>query len=328
MDKISVIIPAYNAEKTIKKCINSIQIGRGRNSVYELEIIVVNDGSSDRTLAIVEELAKEDKDIRVISQKNRGVSGSRSAGLRNATGKYIAWCDSDDSVKEDWLKNLYKHLIDYNADISICRAYKENIKYNPNEITVWNNDEAIGKFIEHKELNGCLWNKLIKSKLFKDIDFCLEMRYWEDFFVVWQIIKSVKRVVRCNEGTYNYYVNPNSLCNIKITENKLWCSQKVWNIVVDDCSKEPYKHYLQAAKTKRIAWLISDVRRIIHSNDLFLEHELSIQKVVRESGVKCILSQNGLKNKFTALCIAINIPLTHKIFGILYRIKRNHTIDN
>lgn len=86
------------------------------------------------------------------------------------------------------------------------------IDYNPFEVQVWDKDGAIDAFLEHKKLNGVLWNKLIRRELFDGIEFDKTLWYWEDLAVVWKIMKRVNRVVRFNEAKYNFYVHPESMC--------------------------------------------------------------------------------------------------------------------
>ena len=116
---ISVIIPAFNAEKYISECIKSIQ----NNSYKNLEIIIVNDGSKDNTLHIAEDLKKNDSRIVIVNQENGGVSRARNKGLDVANGEYIAFVDSDDRIREDYFERLIKPCIEQGAD-SACCVYK------------------------------------------------------------------------------------------------------------------------------------------------------------------------------------------------------------
>lgn len=122
MELISVIIPAYNAEKTIYKCLRSIMGG----GYFNIEVIVINDGSTDRTEEIVKNITKDDRRVRLITQTNAGVAEARNTGLRNAKGKYIAWCDADDWVESTWLEDLHRYLTEYEADIAVCRCQIDN----------------------------------------------------------------------------------------------------------------------------------------------------------------------------------------------------------
>lgn len=237
MEMISVIIPAYNAGKTIKKSLESI-IGGGYSN---FEIIVINDGSTDDTESIVKSIAKKEPRVILYSQENQGVAAARNAGLRLAQGEYIAWCDSDDWVEHGWLLNLYKNLKQYNADISVCRCRIGDsiIDYNQEVTEVWNKTEAISKFLGHKELNGSHVNKLFKKELFDDIVFDSTLTNYEDDSVLWEILKKVDCVVRSYRADYHYNLTPDSLTRKPIDAKRVE-AVKVFEKIYNECS-EKYK---------------------------------------------------------------------------------------
>lgn len=322
MDKISVIIPAYNAEKTIRRCIDSVLLGCCGGG-YEREIIVVNNGSTDNTEVIVRDMATHNPELLLITQTNKGPAWSRETGLRHATGDYVAWVDSDDWVKPEWLLHLWENIKKYNADISVCRAKIEgrDITYNPSEKIVWNRDEAIREFLIHEKLNGCLWNKLIRRELFEDISFSLEMWYWEDLHVVWKVLKKCQKVVRCNEGTYNFYVHPESMCAQKINDNRVYCALKVWDDIVSDC-KNIFPNHLAAAMKKQEEWALADLRNMMKCNLFHSDYENRISSIVRKAGIRGVISQNGLGNRLFALCVLLNMKVARIFTKIYYYISR------
>lgn len=116
MSKVSVIIPVYNNEAYVEKCIRSV-IGQ---SFKELEIIIIDDGSTDQSRSILERIAEEDRRIKLIHQENAGVAAARNAGLKEATGEYLVFVDSDDYIGKEYIQNLYQRAKDENADIVIC----------------------------------------------------------------------------------------------------------------------------------------------------------------------------------------------------------------
>ena len=121
MEKISVIVPIYNVEKYLEKCLDSII-----NQTYKnLEIILVNDGSTDSCRDIMEKYAKLDKRIIIVDKTNGGLSDARNAGTKIATGKLISYIDSDDYIEKDMIEYLYKGIKEYNSDISICGTIVE-----------------------------------------------------------------------------------------------------------------------------------------------------------------------------------------------------------
>lgn len=169
---ISVIIPIYNVEKYLKKCIDSII-----NQTYKnLEIILVDDGSPDNCGKICDEYAKKDQRIRVIHKKNGGLSDARNAGIDIAKGKYIAFVDSDDYVEKEYIEIMYKELKKNNVKIVQCGINKisdneeiiDNYGYLKDELI---NSQRImeEKYTKYPISNVVAWNKLYDIDLFKNI---------------------------------------------------------------------------------------------------------------------------------------------------------------
>lgn len=288
MDLVSVIVPAYNAEATIERCINSILASnkvRDSKQLFELEIVVVNNGSTDKTLDIVTRLHAGDKRIHLFTQENLGPSGSRARGLREAEGDYIAWCDSDDWVDSNWLLNMYIHLVEYNADISCCRATIDGVQvaYNPSEILQWDRMQAIEQFLIHQKLNGCLWNKMIRREMFDGVSFDPTQWYWEDMAVVWQILKKVNRVVRCNEGTYHFVIHPESMCAKKITIQRVRDSLLVWDKIYGDCTKAELAKFSELANNHRLGVYVGEMVNMFKDGLKDKHYESIIKKELRLS---------------------------------------------
>ena len=126
--KLSIIVPVYNSEKFLNKCINSLI----NQTIKNIEIILINDGSSDNSLNICNEFAKKDSRIKVFSQENSGQATARNVGLDNATGEYITFTDADDWVDPDYYEKLLNTALNHNADVacaSIIRERKNSNKY-------------------------------------------------------------------------------------------------------------------------------------------------------------------------------------------------------
>lgn len=211
-EKISVVIPAYNAEKFIKRALMSVI-----NQTYkELEIIVVDDGSTDNTLLICKNMAEIDKRVIVYHKKNEGVTKARDYGISKATGDYLTFIDSDDTIEQNMYEILYNNLKDYDADISHC-GYKVikpnneiNYFYNSQTIKVQNHNDGIIDLITGKLIGPGLWTKLFKKSLFEDIEYDKSMRINEDYVINLLVFKKAKKSVFCDYPLYNYYQNENS----------------------------------------------------------------------------------------------------------------------
>ena len=214
---LSVIIPVYNSEKTISKCIDSIL----EQDLKEKEIILIDDGSRDNSLNILLEYEKKHECIKVISQKNMGQGVSRNSGIEIANGRYITFVDSDDYVSgtnsySNFIKKCYKN----DLDILIFNyvIVKDNIKKHVvtlKENVVFSSEEVLSKFLLTNEVEGYSWNKIFKSKLFEEdgIRF-IEGKKYEDIPLVIEAIILSNKIEFDNSKTYNYVVN-----NLSTTQN-------------------------------------------------------------------------------------------------------------
>ncbi|WP_066070677.1 glycosyltransferase family 2 protein [Neobacillus soli] len=212
--KVSVIIPIYNSEKTIKYCINSVQ----KQTFKDIEIIIVNDGSTDNSLNIVNEIALDDSRITIINKKNGGVSSARNSGINYATGKYLFFLDSDDHIDSDLLCAIYKVGITNNADLVCCNLVEQNntkfMKFDQLSChIIAKSTEEIGKCIYNMYL-GSSCGKLFKAEIIKNNNILFKeiMSIGEDMEFVHQYLCHVGIVAGVPE--VNYYIeniNPTSL---------------------------------------------------------------------------------------------------------------------
>lgn len=204
---VSVIIPAYNTEKYISKCLNSLV----SQSLKDIEIIVIDDGSTDKTPDIIKEYANKDNRIRVITQTNQKQGAARNRGLEIAQGEYVTFVDADDWVSEEYLENMYNAILQNKVNMaaaSMTRDKTDKIKphLNLKEKAVYNNAAEIIKAIDnHYETAG----KLYKRELIKDLKF-QEGVYYEDGGYTIRAIYACASAVTVPEAVYHYVSNPHS----------------------------------------------------------------------------------------------------------------------
>ncbi|HTO14253.1 MAG TPA: glycosyltransferase family 2 protein [Edaphocola sp.] len=186
---ISVVIPIYNVNTYLEKCVSSVI----SQSYKNLEIILVNDGSTDNSGEIAEDFAKNDKRIKVVHQENGGLSAARNTGLKHTSGDYVFYLDSDDYLASNALELLIGAAIKYNAEIVQANFYYDypdylllNIQQKEEEI-VYQMDKAIWALLEHKTVFNFAWGKLIKSELAKKYLFPMG-KFYEDGFWKYKII--------------------------------------------------------------------------------------------------------------------------------------------
>ena len=161
---LSIIIPVYNCENYIENCLQSI-INQKLNMDYE--IICINDGSTDSSLSVMNKIAINNKNIKIISQKNRGLSGARNTGLNNSKGKYILFVDSDDFICDNSINYYYDRIVKEEADIIIGRICKYISKYDTLFSLPYTN--KINNFVDLcNNTTGTAWGKIYKKDLWKE----------------------------------------------------------------------------------------------------------------------------------------------------------------
>lgn len=233
---ISVIIPMYNAEKYVEKCIQSLL-----NQTYQdLEIIIVNDGSKDRSQEICEKYASQDKRITLINTENRGAGSARNTGIETAKGEYISFIDSDDYVCPDYYERLLNMLQKTNADIAIGRyerisEHDEMQFINTGEIKECTNMEELMILYgedEDKYINAVLvTNKLFKRELFEgDVRFPIR-RLIDDEFIIYKLIYKSKKIVYTNDVMYAYVQSDSSIMRTDFKEQRVYDTIDVYDEV-------------------------------------------------------------------------------------------------
>lgn len=204
---ISIIVPVYNAEATIERCVRSIQ----EQTEKDIEIILVNDGSADRSLEIMEDLALGNPNIKIINKKNGGVSSARNEGLNITKGEYIAFIDSDDYyLDQNYLKKMLSiFLTDITCDLVISgytiisSNERKVITGKPCSLPTHKVAEEYLNLREKGLLNS-LWNKMYKCEIIDKIRFIEEMSFGEDAVFVTDYLKQTKKVIFIDNPGYGY----------------------------------------------------------------------------------------------------------------------------
>lgn len=221
--KISIIVPIYNVEQYLDKCVESLV-----NQTYKnLEIILVDDGTKDKSGEMADLWSIKDERIKVIHKENGGLSDARNAGMKIATGDYIAFVDSDDWINYKMYEILISNLEKYNADISACSFKKvyENRKVELNKIIdkniyKFNAEEALEDLINEGKLKQIVWNKLYNKKLIENIYF-ENGKIHEDEFWTYQVLSKTNNIVYTERQLYYYLQRPGSIMNKSFSIKRL-----------------------------------------------------------------------------------------------------------
>lgn len=218
-ETVSVIVPVYNVQAYLRKCLDSL-LGQ---TYTDLEIILVDDGSTDLGGRICDEYAEKDPRVKVIHQKNKGLCGARNAGMKAATGAYIGFVDSDDWLKNDMYDYLVRKLEGYKADIVSCRYYrvtkgKDTASRCDGEDVILNQKEAIRELVNRFVLRSTFWNKLFRREVFDGFEFP-EGRTYEGTVSMHKVFEKAEKIVLLGDPKYYYVDNEGSIINTKSVRN-------------------------------------------------------------------------------------------------------------
>lgn len=224
----TVIIPCYNVEHYVAECLDSML---NQNTSYNVEIITIDDGSTDSTAEILRQYSTKMTNFRIISQCNKGLSGARNTGIREARGKYLIFIDSDDYVTSDYIDCLLKKAFSKDADIVATGYY------------TFNNDHKIIKNIMIKDendtslLNGCAWGKAIKRKFFEHLVF--PENYWyEDCIIAHLVVPRANSIYMVSKCQYAYRSNPTG-----ITKTSVNSLRAIESFYITDLMLRSYVHF-------------------------------------------------------------------------------------
>ena len=228
MNKVSIIIPVYNVEKYIWKCLNSIV-----NQTYKnIEIIIVNDETKDNSLEICEEFKQKDNRIIIISKKNQGLGLARNTGIEHATGDYVLFVDGDDYVEENLVEKTVKLIEDNNCDLVRFHNYRENlttgektVRKSPLEEGIYPKNDIVEKLLlpiigmlpfqdGNSFVGMSVWRNLYKLNIIKENNIIFDSErifIEEDILFNIKYLQKIKQAFVINEPLYHYMVNDNSL---------------------------------------------------------------------------------------------------------------------
>lgn len=233
--KLSIIVPVYNVENYIRKCIKSII----NQTLKDIEIIVVNDGSTDSSIEKIVDLIEKNNNIKILNKKNGGLSSARNEGLKIAKGEYVAFVDSDDWIAKDMYEKLYNLACENNADIVQCdyiNAYSEDdyIKVDNKEyINKYTGEQVLHHLYDERFIKTVVvWNKIYRRNLFDNISFP-EGKLHEDEFTTYKLIHKSKNIINTSLAMYFYRQREGSIMTSKFNVQKLdaieaWRERKIY----------------------------------------------------------------------------------------------------
>jgi glycosyltransferase involved in cell wall biosynthesis len=290
--KVSIIIPVYNSEQFLNKCLHSVVSQTAEN----FEIIIVNDGSTDGSQKIIEDYAKKFLYITVINQENSGQAIARNRALQIAKGEYCAFVDSDDYIETKMVETLYNEAVSRKADIVICNwnevdvngrclKHKEYEEYHKKMLT---KEEVVEEFLMNKRqlIEGFSWNKLIKRSLFDEYKILYPNMKYEDIPTIFKVLMKANTFVYVNDHLYNYVQHDKSTVHIR--------------------NEETAKGYLTAIQM--VKQILKDENLLSKYNDQYLNYSMNC--ILREYGLSydTIKNHTELKKSYREF-LKLNFPL-------------------
>ena len=289
--KVSIIIPVFNGEPFLDRCLSSV-INQSYNNI---EIIIINDGSTDNTQSICESYSKNDPRVIIINKKNEGVSTARNVGLDTAVGDYIYFVDADDYVLEDGIEKLVKKAIDNVADIIVAEYYVA-YKGKKDQVTTVR-AKSLNNFscsILSGENHSALWNKLFKNKVFEGIRFPTDISYMEDKVLISQLLMSHKpKIDFLNSPVYVYWQNEQSVTNsndmrmLDAFVASLYIEEYIDQIMSGDDIKQAYASFaskslwfvLMSIDSQYLKQTIVEAKKFVKATRKYYKYNLTSLKV-------------------------------------------------
>lgn len=274
MHKISVIIPAYNVEKYLEKCLESVV----NQTLKDIEVILINDGSKDNTWNIIESFSNKYQNIKVFNKPNTGVADTRNFGLSKVTGEYIGFLDSDDYIEPTMFEELYNKAKSNDFDVCVCDAY---IVANKQTYI----DSGVNKDLFKSEIKSIfstlypvLWNKIYKKELFNDLLF-KEGVWFEDVELLYRLLPRINSVGVVKKAFY-YYIQREGSITSKVN-NKIYDYIDNWNGIIDYYKANnlynTYKKELEYSYVRYIyATFIKRVREFDYNN-----YQIAVNKAIK-----------------------------------------------
>lgn len=328
MDKISIIVPVYNVEKYIKRCLESLISQTYKN----IEIIVIIDGSPDNSIEICQKIAKKDKRIKIFSKENEGLGLTRNYGLERATGKYIVFVDSDDYVTHNMCESLIKAAKEHDADAVYGNIYYDNdgkieAKKHIKEKKIWKGSqvkELLLDFIAttpNKKndtiMEVSVWKSLFKKEIFdkNHIKFVSEKEFIsEDVIFDIDFLSKSNCVVAITDYVYYYCVNPNSLSKTFRTDRFAKVKKMYFEVIRKLKELYPKDEYELRTDRFLIARARTNIRQIVKHKSVIGKEETkkAVAEICNDKDIISILARYNIKK----------MPLKYALIAFLIKYRK------
>lgn len=316
---ISVVLPVYNIERYIDKCMKSLL----KQTYGNYELLLIDDGSTDDSGVICDKFAFEYPCVRVFHKQNGGLSDARNYGIKKARGDYITCVDPDDFVDEDYLEYLYYLIHKYNVDMSICqhRVYYENgaIKeFGRVGDDLLSARTCIERMLYHDVVDTSAWAKLYKAELFRDIKYPYG-KLFEDIATTYKLMIKSSEIAVGYESKYNYIFHTNSIVNSCFKPAKLDLIEMTDNMGYE--VSDTFPELSKAILRRRVYSRISTLNQMLNTKGQE-EKKKEIIEFIKDNSWEILKDKKApLRDKIAIIILSLNFKL-YKFIWIKYNLNR------
>lgn len=321
---ISVIVPVYNVEIYLKECLDSII----SQTYLALEIIIIDDGSTDKSFEICKNYENRDSRVVLIHKENGGISSARNIGLDNAKGKYIVFIDPDDIVETDYIEFLYSMIKKNETDIAMCghKRFKHKIKkcdiiYETRKIS---NKECLQEILYQHNQTAMIvspWGKIYKKEIFNNITYP-EGRINEDLYIIGEILNMCNEISVNDTAKYYYRIREKSITEQGFKKNRMdiiFASKNVLEYV-----KKEFPEIINSAISMLYSRSVEMLTEIYMSGEEHKKEQKELWNIVKEYRIITLLDyKSRIINKISALCSFFGHKFLVTIHSKYRNIKRN-----
>ena len=270
---VSILVPVYNAAPYLRQCIESIT----GQTYTDLQVVLIDDGSTDGSWDVLQELAKKDRRLEIYSQPNCGVAATRNRLLDKVRGNFVLFVDSDDWIELNTVETLLHEQEKADYDIVMFRMVGENA-----ERRILHGNDIVRLFLEHKTIRGQLWNKLFKNHLLEGCHLDETVSYGEDAILVWHAILQAKELLIIEHQFYNYRQHDGSISGQKF-DGKKFSTYTVWNQISMDVNTicPEYSDIARARFASEMSQVLLAAAKNQYKRDFSVK---LLQEVIRQNG--------------------------------------------
>lgn len=314
---VSILIPVYNAAEFLRQCLDSIV----SQTYQDLQVVVIDDGSTDDSLSICEEYATKYAYFEVYHQENIGVAETRNRLLEHVVGDYVLFVDADDWIDPQMVEYLETKARTFHADIVTCHAsIFENDKVEDNasaavsqvQEEIWDRERIVREFLGPNAFMHVLWSKLFDAKFVRNARFVKEISHGEDSLFVWQLFQKVEKVVMTTRKLYHYRMSATSITHQTFSQKKMMSLLMACEQIYEDTVRF-WPQYIDLARANLC---LANMQLLLSAAQCNYKNKEQIQKLQRDfrKNLECLKRANLINYRLVRKAIS----LSHGYF--LYRI--------